>query len=215
MALAALVFESTAQAQGHSAFRSFSTSEVEPGGWLEVSIVVEGYGAIGQVIETLPDGFTYRGSDMPRHAVSVEGRTVAFTLFQSSSFTYVVTAPAAEGRYAFSGTVKYQARQERPVAGSSSGRVGAPPTPEPTVAPAAEPAVAPTAMPEPTVPPRPAGTAAPTETPPPLPTTAPALAPSLVPAPALAGTPTPVSMATPKAASTMRPTPTRRPTATR
>ena len=130
-----LALTGTVQAQGHTAVRSFSTSAVEPGGRLEVSIVVEGYGAIGQVVETLPDGFTYQGSDMPRHAVSIEGRTVAFTLFQSSSFTYVVSAPAGEGSYAFSGTIKDQSRQERPVTGEVTVRVGTPPTPGPTVAP--------------------------------------------------------------------------------
>ena len=144
----ALASHGTAGAQGHSAVRSLSAAWVEPGGRLEVTVSAEGYGSIGQVVETMPEGFVYQGSDMSEAAVSVEGRTIAFTLFQSSSFTYVVTAPAEEGRYAFTGTVKDQTRQERPVTGASTVRVGPQPTPEPTVAPTPVPAT--TSTPEPT-----------------------------------------------------------------
>ena len=192
---AALALHGTAEAQGHSAVRSLSAGWVEPGGRLEVSVSAEGYGAIGQVVETLPEGFAYQGSDMPEAAVSVEGRTIAFTMFQSSSFTYVVTAPAEEGRYAFTGTVKDFSRQERPVTGASTVRVGPRPTPQPTIAPT--PVTATTSTPEPTATPVP--TPEPTLTP--TPTTAPEATPTQVPTAEPAALPT----ATPRAASTMRP----------
>ena len=76
---AALTPDRTAEAQGHTAVRIFQASWVEPGGVLEVSIVADGYGAIGQVVEILPEGFLYLGSDLPEASVSTEGRTVAFT----------------------------------------------------------------------------------------------------------------------------------------
>ena len=84
-------------------------------------------------METLPEGFVYVGSDLPDEAVSVQGRTVAFILFHSSSFTYVVSAPDREGAHTFSGVVKDQTRQERPVTGSNTVRVGLPVTSQPTV----------------------------------------------------------------------------------
>ena len=202
-----LTLHGTTEAQGHSAVRSFSAEWVEPGGRLEVSVSAEGYGAIGQVVETLPEGFVYQGSDMPEAAVSVEGRTIAFTLFQSSSFTYVVTAPAEEGRYAFTGTVKDQTRQERPVTGASAVRVGPQPTPEPTATPEATPT--PTATATPAATPTPAATAVPTAIPSPSPATvatlAPALRPTVAPGVTPAVSPTPQLTATPQPTATPTP----------
>ena len=225
---AALASHGTAEAQGHSAVRSLSAGWVEPGGRLEVTVSAEGYGAIGQVVETLPDGFVYQGSDMPESAVSVVGQTVAFTLFQSGSFNYVVTAPAEEGSYAFTGTVKDFSRRERPVTGASAVRVGPPPTPEPTVAPTPVPARTSTpeptlaATPEPTATaapplmptPEPTATAAPPLMPTPEPTSTPTSTPRVTPTQAPTAEPTAVPLATRPAASTMRPAATQRPTAT-
>ena len=223
----ALTLQGTAEAQSHSAVRSFSAATVAPGGRLEVSIVAEGYGAIGQVVETLPEGFTYQSSDMPEHAVSVEGRTVAFTLFQASSFTYVVATPAAEGSYEFSGIVKDQARQEQPVTGASSVRVGAAPASAPTTAPTRSPTAVPTRPPTRTVETRPTMAPTPPANPTPAPTVPPTSAPAATPtvAPTASPTlmPTAVPIATPGAETAMRPTltsqltatPTPRPTVTR
>ncbi len=80
-------------------------------GQIEVSILAQGRSPIGQVGVTLPEGFIYLGSDLSEAAVSEEGRTVAFTLFLSISFTYVVTAPADWGTYTFSETIKNQDRE--------------------------------------------------------------------------------------------------------
>ena len=169
VAAAALTPGGTAETQSHTAIRSFSASSLEPGGILEVSVATDGYGAFGQVVETLPDGFLYLASNLPEASVSVEGQAIAFTLFQSSSFTYTVSVPDREGSYAFRGVIKDQNRQEQPVMGSSSVRVGPPPTPAPTATP----------MPTPTLPPTPE----PTATPAPTPTLPPTPEPTATPAP--------------------------------
>ena len=210
----------TAGAQGHSAVRSLSADWVAPGGLLQVSVSAEGYGAIGQVVETLPEGFAYQGSDIPEAAVSVEGQTVAFTLFSSSSFTYVVSAPAEEGSYAFSGIVKDQSRQEQPVTGASSVRVGAAPTRAPTAAPTPAPTVPPTRAPTrvPEVRPTMAPTPAPTPSPTPTPTASPVATATSTLGPNIEPTPAPMLEPTlaPTVAPAVTPTalPTRRPTAT-
>ena len=83
-------------ATSHSAVRSFSAPWTLPDGSLEVTITTTGYGALGQVVETLPTGFSYEGSET---AASVDGQTVAFTLLGATSFTYAVIAPSAEVSY--------------------------------------------------------------------------------------------------------------------
>ena len=193
LAAAALTLSGSAEAQSHTATRSFSAASVTPGGLLEVSVVAERHGAIGQVEETLPEGFVYLGSDLPDAAVSVQGQSVAFTLFQSSSFTYVVSAPAQEGVYAFTGIVKDQLRQEQPVTGAGSVRVGLPPTLAPTAAPTRAPTAAPTRAPA----------ARPTMAPTPAPTAAPATSTTAARTAAV----TPVTTETARPAQTAKPTP--------
>ena len=51
-------------AQPARASRSFAAPSVVPGGRLEVRITAAGYGPIGQVVETLPAGFSYAGSSL-------------------------------------------------------------------------------------------------------------------------------------------------------
>ena len=102
----------------------------------------------------------------------MDGRKAAFTLFQSSSFTYLVSALQGGGRCAFTRVVKYETRQEQPVTGAANVRVGPAPTtePTPTPAPTAAPMLPPTRAqmvgptPAPTPCPRPATTSTPTAT---------------------------------------------------
>ena len=68
------------EARLHRAVRSFSASSVLPGGRLEVTITPTGYDSLGQVVETLPSGFSYACSSRAASQVAVEGRTVTFTL---------------------------------------------------------------------------------------------------------------------------------------
>ena len=116
----------------HSAVRSFSAPSVLPGDRLEVTIAASDYGTFGQVVETLPEGFVYVGSDLPEAFVVSEGRTVTFILLGEEQLTYTVTAPNVEGSYVFSGIMQDEDRVEEPVGGDSSVRVGPEPTATPT-----------------------------------------------------------------------------------
>ena len=109
------------------------------------------------MVETLPSGFSYEGSDLSKAAVVVDGQTVAFTLLGDERFTYTVAAPSAEGPHSFSGVLLDSHLVEQAVEGDSSISVGPKPTPEPTATPTPEPtpepAIAsptPAAVPEPT-----------------------------------------------------------------
>ena len=147
------------EATSHSAVRSFAAPWILPDGWIEVTIAVSDYGPFGQVVETLPSGFNYEGSDLSEAAVTVEGQTVAFTLLEDERFTYTVAAPSAEGSYSFSGVILGADKVAAPVGGASTIRVGPAPTPEPTPTPTPEPTATPT--PEPTATPIPKPTATP------------------------------------------------------
>ena len=201
-------------ATGHSAVRSLSAAQVDEGATLEVAVEVSGYGAFGQVVETLPEGFVYAGSDLPEASVAVEGQTVTFTLIGETEFTYTVTAPSVAGSYAFSGIAKDVNKVEEPLGGDSVVQVGAIPTPTPTPEPTATPTPEPT--PEPTATPTPEPTATPTPeptaTPTPEPTATPTPEPTATPTPEPTATPTPEPTATPTPQPTATPTP--QPTAT-
>ncbi len=176
------------EATSHSAVRSFAAPWSLPGGWIEVTIAVSDYGPFGQVVETLPSGFNYEGSDLSEAAVTVEGQTVTFTLLEDERFTYTVAAPSAEGSYSFSGVILDADKVAAPVGGASTIRVGPAPTPEPTATPTPEPTATPTPepaatpTPEPTaspMPESPTATPTPTATTEPIPTSAPPPQPQL------------------------------------
>ena len=63
-----LLRSSTADAGSHGANRSFSATSVPAGGELDVTIDTSGSG-LGQVVETLPAGFTYVSSTLSEGAV--------------------------------------------------------------------------------------------------------------------------------------------------
>ena len=132
-----------AAAPTHSATRSFSESTVEPGDEVVVTIEVAGLGGFGQVMETLPGGFTYVSSTADR--ATPDGQKVTFRLFGESPFTYTVTASDTEGDYAFSGVVRNEDRVEATVGGDSTVTVAVPVTPTPVT-----PTASPTAAPSPT-----------------------------------------------------------------
>ena len=212
--VAGLLHSAPVEATSHGAVRSFSAPWVLPGGALEVTITAAGYGGFGQVVETLPSGFSYEGSDLSDAAVKVEGQTVAFTLLGDERFTYTVAAPSAEGVYAFSGVLRDADRAEEAVGGDSSIRVGPPPTPTPTPAPTATPVPTPTPTPVPMATPTPVPTATPTPAPTATPTPAPAPTATPTPVPAPTFTPTPEPTATPTPEPVPPATPTPEPTAT-
>ncbi|NQE04621.1 hypothetical protein C5S32_02010 [ANME-1 cluster archaeon GoMg1] len=73
-----------------------------------VEIAVSGYGTFGQVVETLPEGFTYLASTLDPGSVEVVINTVEFTLLGETSFTYTVALrpDVEEGTYPISGILK-------------------------------------------------------------------------------------------------------------
>ncbi len=137
----AVTVEAAAPPAGFSASRSFAPASVDRGGQVVVTIEVSGYGAVGQVVETLPEGFTYVSSNLGESAVA-DGQKVTFTpIDEESSFTYTVTAPDRDYRFTFRGIALNEDLQERGIGGDSRITVGSPapprvtPTPTPTPAP--------------------------------------------------------------------------------
>ncbi len=213
---AGLLHLAPVDATSHSVSRSFSASSVLPGKRLEVTIVATGYGSFGLLVETLPAGFSYASSELSKSAVVVEGQAISFVLIGDQRFTYVVTAPSAEGVYSFSGFLKDFDKVEQSVGGDSSIRVGPDPTPtpQPTATPTPEPTATPTPQPTATPTPEPPATPTPqpTATPTPQPTATPTPQPTATPTPEPPTTPTPQPTATPTPQPTATPTP--QPTAT-
>ena len=220
--LAIVMFHRTADAQVHGATRSFSAAEVEPRGPLEVTVSAANFGSFGQVIETLPVGFVYRGSDLPESAVSVEGQTVSFVVLHNGGFSYIVAAPEHTGEYSFNGVIRNQNREEQPVLGVRTVAVesrtatdpegGPAATPDEALPPAEIPTPAPTVS-RPTQGPEPEtstleaeATASGPETSTPTPGSAATPGAVTVTRPDRAAVPTPVLTATPDATPTMGPT---------
>ena len=95
----------TAQASP-TASRSFFPDPVDAGGKVTVTITADGYGAFGDVVETLPPGFTYLNSSLPANQVERDGQTVTFALIGGTpptTFRYTVTASSGEGDHSFTG----------------------------------------------------------------------------------------------------------------
>ena len=198
-----LLHPSPVDAGTHSATRYFPQSWALPGSDLVVTITATGYGGLGQVVEKLPEGFTYRESSLESGA-RPDGQTVAFTLLGDETFTYTVVVPAEEGVYSFSGILKDANKVEQAIGGHSELMVSATPPPTPTPVPTPTTTPTPTAtatMPTPTPAPTPGPTPAPaTHTPTPTsartPTPAPTAQPLPVPLPTPASTPAPVTTTT-------------------
>ena len=109
---------------GPSARRSFSTTSVDPGGTVTVTIRADNYGGLGRVVETLPSGFT---------SPDASGQTVTLRLLQEGPQTrsYTVTASENLGSYTFSGVLESEDKSETTVGGPSSVQVGRPSPPPP------------------------------------------------------------------------------------
>ena len=106
---------------------------------MTVTIVAAGYGSLGAVTETLPDGFAYV-SQTGADAVLETDQEVRFTLLGADkTFSYVVTASSTAGSYSFSGMLRDDDTNNHPVTGASAVTVSAATTtPDPTpVAPVA------------------------------------------------------------------------------
>ena len=116
---------------GPNATRAFSSSTVEAGGMLDVTITAADYGETGLVTETLPAGFSYVSSS-PSGLGADSGQEVSFVLIdlEDDTFTYTVTASDVPGAYSFSGTLEnFEKTEEVTVGGASSVTVEAVPGP--------------------------------------------------------------------------------------
>ena len=108
------------------ASRSFGAAFAEPEGEVVVTIAAAGYGPAAQIVETIPDGFTYVSTDLPGGATGADGQSVTFVIIGEDSFTYTVTAPADTGVYAFSGTLSDIDQTEIAIGGAADLHVGNP-----------------------------------------------------------------------------------------
>ena len=207
-AVALLAQPGAVEAQSHSASRTFQQDWASLGGDLRVTITASNYGAFGQVIETLPDGFTFVSATLPDNQFEQEGQLLRFNLFGDPSFTYVVTVPTREGQYAFNGVVRNVDKEKRSVSGHTLFRVGPPPTPAPTSTHTPVPTSTSTPEPADTPTPEPTATPEPTETPTPSPTPEPTATSAPEPTPTRAPTPTPAPQVIIVVEPTAAPTPT-------
>ena len=127
MGVAGLFGPSGVEASNHSATRSFNVESVGSGGHVRVTISVADLGGFGQVVETLPEGFTYESST-PSDSVRVEvdGQDVKFTIFaDEATIEYTVNVPEAEETYSFVGVASDSNRDEQTIGGATDLRVGA------------------------------------------------------------------------------------------
>ena len=110
----------SADASGHSATRSFSSSSVAPGETVTVTISADNYGGLGRIVETVPDEFT----------TSDGGQTVTIRLLSAGPQTrsYTVTASDNSGSHSFSGTLTDEAKDTRTIGGATTVTITAPPS---------------------------------------------------------------------------------------
>ena len=90
-----------------SASRSVSPTSVQRGGQAVVTVDITNT-PVGQVVETLPTGFSYMSGSVNPATVGVEesGQKVSFTLLGHASFSYTVTAGDTTGDHTISGVLK-------------------------------------------------------------------------------------------------------------
>jgi hypothetical protein len=109
----------TTSASNATATRTLPNSVVS-GAQFDVIITPSGYGAFGQVEETLPSGFTYISCAQSFIGVQQTGNTVKFTFLGSDSFTYTAQAPAVDATtdYTIQGIVRDENKNTSPMADS-------------------------------------------------------------------------------------------------
>ena len=96
----------SAQTTSDDVTRSFSTTQVAPGGTVDVTITLN-TGLLADVVETLPVGWNYESASIAEEEVDRDGQTIEFAVFRFGDedfVTYTVTAPDTAGSGRFSGT---------------------------------------------------------------------------------------------------------------
>jgi len=107
-----------------TATRTLPAEPVPADGSFSVEIEVSDYGNLGQVLETLPEGFIYLASTLDPGSVTVNGstNTVKFYLICETSFTYTVALRChdiEEGTYTFSGILRDINKEEYEIGGDT------------------------------------------------------------------------------------------------
>ncbi len=103
-----------------SSAERFLPASVDAGEEFQITINLADYGAAGQVLEKLPEGFTFVSSSLPDRAVTVNENKLSFLLMGEESFTYTLKAPEEGGKYNFVGLLKNIDKNEVLVLPSSS-----------------------------------------------------------------------------------------------
>ena len=129
MLAVALAVPGAAVAAEATATRTLPAS-ADAGADFTVGIEASGCGSFGQVVETLPVGFSYLSTDSTDVDVTQDGNNISFTFIGDSvAFDYSVAASATEGSYSFSGIVKDGDLNEYAVGGDTD--ISVPPTTTP------------------------------------------------------------------------------------
>ena len=79
---------------GAPVIRTLSTTEPGAGEVVTVSLSIDGI-ALGGVVETLPAGYAFAGTDHPADRVAVRGQSIGFVVMNETDITYQVQAPAS------------------------------------------------------------------------------------------------------------------------
>ena len=123
---------SVAQADTHSATRTFSAATVEPGDEITVTIALSEYGERGSVAEMLPEGFTFVSGSVEwtggEGSVRQNGSQMRIALADSgtTNVAYNVTAPSeAGGPFEFTGKFVNFDGQSADIGGASTVTVAA------------------------------------------------------------------------------------------
>ena len=119
---------SVAQADGHSATRSFDPTAVAPGGQVVVTIALADYGRSGIVEETLPEEFTFVSSSAFQQVGDTDTVSVVLISVPVGSVTYTARAPMVEGEYTFTGRFLNSERDPVDIGGDTTVTVAAPTT---------------------------------------------------------------------------------------
>ena len=112
---------SVALANEHSASRSFSATTVTPGGEITVNIALSEYGAIGRVVETLPQGFSLVSGSVRGGLLRPNGNQVVEVALVGAgveNVEYKVTAPSEPGGpFTFTGNFENSDRESVAIGG--------------------------------------------------------------------------------------------------
>lgn len=92
--IALLLLVVPAAATGAPVTRTLSTAEPGAGEVFTVSLSIDGI-PLGGVVETLPPGYAFAGTDHPEDRVILRGQQIGFAVMNDTRITYSVAAPAS------------------------------------------------------------------------------------------------------------------------